>query len=298
VYDRLLEGAVDLHCHVDTELSLVHFRKAAAEWDWLPEVERAGVRAVVLKSHLWPTTSMAPHLAELYDGPVQVIPSITLNHAVGGLDPWAVEAALGLGARVVFMPTWGAANDAARGGFGTRLGQVFQSFDPARHATLTVLDEQGELSDDVQEILRLVRTRDAVLSTGHLGGHEALAIAREAASIGLGKVIFGHPLSVSVGASTELVHEVAAAGAYVEFCWPTVAPGRHAPADVVRLVTELGPDRVLLTSDFFGGQQSSPSALLRLFLGTLYDAGMTEELIAKGIRDNPARLLGLESHPG
>jgi hypothetical protein len=53
VYDRLVRDAVDLHCHIDVEFSQTLFRKAASEWEWLPEAEDAGMRAVVLKSHLF-----------------------------------------------------------------------------------------------------------------------------------------------------------------------------------------------------------------------------------------------------
>src|SRR5215210_3926310 len=93
VYDELLQGAVDLHCHVDLEFSATRFRKALPEWEWLPRAEAAGMRAVVLKSHLWPSVSAAPFLAELYRGSVAVRTGVTLNPAVGGLDPWTVEAA-------------------------------------------------------------------------------------------------------------------------------------------------------------------------------------------------------------
>ncbi len=54
VYDEMLVGAADLHVHVDLEFSRTKFRKALPEWEWLPRAERAGMRAVLLKSHLWP----------------------------------------------------------------------------------------------------------------------------------------------------------------------------------------------------------------------------------------------------
>ncbi len=116
VYDEMLVGASDLHVHVDLEFSRTAFRKALPEWEWLPRAERAGMRAVLLKSHLWPSVTVAALLEQVYAGPVQVATSVTLNPTTGGVDPWAVEAAAAMGARAVFMPTWGSANDRARGG--------------------------------------------------------------------------------------------------------------------------------------------------------------------------------------
>jgi len=293
VYDRLLVDAVDLHCHIDYEFSATLFRKAMPEWEWLPRAEQAGMRAVVLKSHLWPTAAVLPFVDQVYPGAVRVVGSITLNPLCGGLDPWAVEAAAHLGARAVFMPTWGSRNDHDRGGFGRRLAAAFDHFDGARLGVLTVLDDEGQLLPQAREVLRLAQQLDLMLSTGHLAPQEALALAEEAHQLGFEKLMFGHPLSGSVGASAELVKQAASLGAWIEFCWPTVAPGRHHPAEVVGLVKEVGASRVILTSDFFGGSNPSPSDLLRIFLGALFDAGMTESEIRAAVSDNPAQLIGL-----
>ena len=293
VYDELVHGAIDLHVHVDQEFSADLFRKVQPEWEWLPRAEAAGVRAVVLKSHLWPTTAVVPYLKQLYDGPVEVIPSISLNQMVGGIDPWAVEAAAQMGARVVFMPTWGAEADRLHGGFHSRLDASFEEFDPMRLSRLTMVDDTGKLTPAAHEVLRVCAEKELVLGTGHCGWQETLVLCREAKSIGFEKIIFNHPLSASVQASRESIVEAAAMGATVEFCWPNIAPGRASPADVVGLVQLIGASRVVLSSDFFGGNNPPPSDLLRLFLGTLLDAGLSPQDIKTATVDNPAALLDL-----
>lgn len=293
VYDELLIGAVDLHCHVDLEFSTTRFRKAMPEWEWLPRAEAAGMRAIVLKSHLWPSVSLTPFLEQLYTGTVRVETSITLNPAVGGIDPFAVEAAVAMGAKAVFMPTWGSRNDHERGGFHKRLDAAFHHFDPARLSTLSVLDDAGALTGNAQEVLRLALDNDVVLSTGHLAWQESLVLVREARRLGFERLVFGHPLSGSVGAPLEAIQEAAGLGAYIEVCWPTIAPGRRDPVEVVQVIRDIGASRSVLTSDFFGGAASSPSDLLRMMLGALYDAGLSQEEIALGAAKNPAALLGV-----
>jgi nucleotide-binding universal stress UspA family protein len=155
-------------------------------------------------------------------------------------------------------------------------------------------DDDGALRPAVQDVLRLARHHDLVLSTGHASWREALVLAREAAAIGFDRLVFGHPLSGSVGAPPEVVREAAALGAYIEFCWPTVAPGRRDPAEVVALAAEVGADRVVLTSDHFTGASPSPSDLLRVFLGVLFDHGMAAKDIHRAVAVNPAALLGLD----
>jgi hypothetical protein len=292
VYDELLVGAVDLHCHVDLEFSKHAFRKALPEWEWLPRAEQAGMRAVVLKSHLWPTVSVTPFLDQLYAGTVEVETSITLNATAGGLDPWPVEAAAQMGAKAVFLPTWGSRNDHERGGFHRRLAEHFDTFDPARLSTLSITDESGALTDSVQEILRLALEHGLMLSTGHVSWRESLVLAAEAKRVGFDRLLFGHPLSGSVGAPVEAVQEAADLGAYIEVCWPTISPGRRDPVEIVGLIQKIGASRFVLTSDFFGGHNPSPSDLLRLLLGVLYDSGLSQEDIRLAAAANPAALLG------
>ena len=295
VYDEMLVGASDLHVHVDLEFARDRFRKALPEWEWLPRAERAGMRAVLLKSHLWPSATVATLLDQLYGGRVQVATSVTLNPMSGGVDPWAVEAAAAMGARAVFMPTWGSANDRAHGGFHKRLAETFETFDPARLSVTSIVDTGGALVPAAHEVLRLAHEREMMLSTGHISWQESLALAREAHRIGFERLVMAHPLSVSVGASHDAVREIVALGAYAEFCWPTVSPGRRSPAEVVGLIRTIGAERTILTSDYFGGAGPSPSDLLRMLAGVLYDNGLGVDEIRTAMVTNPALLLGLDA---
>lgn len=292
VYDEMVAGAVDLHCHVDVEFSQSLFRKREPEWEWLPRAERAGIEGYVLKSHLWPTVTVLPLLRELYGGPVGVFGSVTLNKTCGGLDLWSVEAAAAMGARVVFLPTWGSANDRARGGFNRRLDAAFETFDANRLCDLTVVDEQNHLLDETRELIRFCRDNELILATGHIGWQESLAVSEEAERVGLDRVVFSHPLSNSVGAPVEAMCRAAELGSMVEVCWTNIAPGRHDPADVVGTIRRVGVENVVVTTDYFLGNNPAPPELLRLLLGVLYDAGLTFEEVRTVASVNPKNLLG------
>ena len=49
LYDDMMEGAIDVHCHIDFEFSAKE-RKREPEFLWLPKAEALGMRGVVLKS--------------------------------------------------------------------------------------------------------------------------------------------------------------------------------------------------------------------------------------------------------
>lgn len=292
-YDDLLRDTIDLHCHIDLEFSETLFRKRGPEDEWLPAAERSGVRGVVLKSHLWPTVSVVPFIRRLYGGPVEVWPSITLNPAAGGVDLWSVEAAYHQGARVVFLPTWGSANDLRNGGFHRRLADRFEWFRPDRLCVQRVTGEDGKPTDEVRDLVRFCHEHGLTLATGHVSWQESLAVAEEASAIGFDRLICSHPFSNSVRAPLDAVRRITELGAYAEVCWTNIAPGRLDPVDVVASMREVGLGRVVVATDYFVGASPPPPDLLRLTLGTLHDAGLTEAEIRRVAAENPARVLGL-----
>ena len=46
LYDDMMEGAIDVHCHIDFEFSAKE-RKREPEFLWLPKAEALGMRGVV-----------------------------------------------------------------------------------------------------------------------------------------------------------------------------------------------------------------------------------------------------------
>jgi hypothetical protein len=101
LYDDMMDGAIDIHCHVDFEFSAKE-RKREPEFQWLPKAEALGMRGVVLKSHWWPTVNVVPYINAMSDTKVALWSSLTLNSTAGGPDPCIIEAAAALGAKMIF----------------------------------------------------------------------------------------------------------------------------------------------------------------------------------------------------
>lgn len=293
-YDELLEGAIDLHCHVDLEFSTTRYRKRAPEAAWLPTAEAHGMRGVLLKSHWWPTISVADSVGQQHDGEVELFSSVTLNPPCGGAEPWVVEAAAEQGARAVFLPTWASRDDIHSDGFAARIAELYPSFEPSTFTGAYFLDDAGQLTDTGHALLRACQERSLALGTGHISWEETLAFAKEAAAIDFRQLVFNHPLAGSISAPLEAVREIASHGCYVEFCWPNIAPGRLSPAAAATWLREVGLEHVVITSDYFRSSAPEPPELLRWLLGTLVDAGMRPDELRVATVTNPARVLGLE----
>ena len=87
LYDDMMEGAIDVHCHIDFEFSAKE-RKREPEFLWLPKAEAMGVRGVVLKSHWWPTINVVPYILASVETKVELWSSVALNSTAGGPNPW------------------------------------------------------------------------------------------------------------------------------------------------------------------------------------------------------------------
>src|SRR3990172_7366447 len=113
VEDQLLRGAIDLHAHSWPEFSL-KVRGRVDDLEWAHLAQAAGMRAFVMKSHVFPTVAQAYLISQTVPG-IKVFGSITLNVNVGGLSPFAVEVAGEMGAKIVWMPTWSSKNGLTKG---------------------------------------------------------------------------------------------------------------------------------------------------------------------------------------
>lgn len=296
IYEEFLVDAIDLHVHIDREFSEQDFRKREPEAEWLPKAEALGMRGVVLKSHWWPTAMAVPYITELYRGPVQVWSSIVLNPAVGGPELWAVEAAAALGARMVFLPTWGSCHDLETHGHIANLvfPRIYPTLELDRVEGARFLDDAGQITARGRELLDYCRAHDLTLGTGHVSWPESLAFAEEAHRQGYRRLVITHPLSPSIGIPLDAAQRAAALGAWLEICWTQMAPGRLDGGQLVEWIHAVGVEHVVVSTDYFRSSLPNPPELLRFTLGTLYDAGLSAEAVRAVAATNPARALGLE----
>ena len=230
----------DLHVHSAPDL----FPRWGDDAATADAYARAGFRGFVLKGHAEPTAGRAAAVRGIaaYGG-------IVLNEAVGGLNPSAVAAALGHGARVVWMPTLDARAHREAG--------LPRPPDACGSGSLAIPPADRGAEPRVRAILRLVADADAVIATGHVSGAEAAWLVRAAREAGVRRVLLTHA-SFSVPAlAAPAVRELQELGAVAEI---TAYQLLHQPgvsaAGLAELVRALDPARCVLSSD--AGQPDSP----------------------------------------
>ena len=298
VEDRLLQGAIELHAHGYPEFSL-RIRGRVDDIEWAEMARAVGMRAIVIKSQVFPTVERAQLVRRVVSG-IEVFGGITLNHTVGGLNPLAVEVTAELGGKVIWMPTWSSKNDLSKSQFYlNRMKRYLRTFDlvmTGMEAGIEIL-EGGKLKAIVKEIVQCARDHQMIISSGHISIQESLVLVEECKKHGV-PFLLTHPFSKAVGATIEDQKEVAKRGGYIEHCYITTMPmhQRLELSLILEAIEEVGSSHTVLTTDAVQTWNPPPPEVMRMYIASLLHLGVSEESIRQMIKENPARILGLNEN--
>ena len=250
---QLMEGAVDTHVHSSPDL----VARKLDDFDLVRQARERGMAGLVLKNHFFTTTLRAQLVSSQVPG-IEVIASIVLNQSMGGINPWAVEAAGRGGAKVVWMPTAHAENQLAHEAGPDVTPHPAAMHLPGRSTAVKVFEEDGSLTADTESVLEIIRDRGMVLATGHLTPDEVDRLTARAVEIGIRKIVSTHPDLPVISMPVELQKKLAERGVYFERTFNVTQP-RYNTLDVAGLaarIREVGPDSTIMATDF--GQPDSP----------------------------------------
>lgn len=288
----ILEGAVNLHLHVGPDYiprygDSVKLAQQAAEM---------GMRGLALKTHLASTVAHAYHANELVQG-ITCFGGITLNGPCGGLSPRTVEATLRSGGKMIWLPT----TDAYFGGVTkSRQGHWIKSFSEGASfgypiEFIRIIDGDGRLKTEVQDILRICMEHDAVLSSGHISPEECLALAKESKKLGYHKFKITHPNLWPEDFPIDVLQELVECGAVISLAYGSLVPhhNRQDPQELVSVINALGAEHIILVTD--GGDTINPNHVqtLRSFYCLLRKYGVKETDLDLMMKKIPAQLVDL-----
>jgi hypothetical protein len=285
-----IQGAYDLQVHVAPDV----IGRRIDDLDLAREFLAHGLRGFVLKSHYVQTAERAKVVTKAVPG-IAAFGALTLNHAVGGLNPVAVEIAGRSGCKIVWMPTVDAENETAGlpGGGHKKLPfwaeiqreLAAMGIAPPR---ITVLDAEGRVSSAARTCLELIARHDMILATGHLGRREIFPLVKTAKEMKVRKIIVTHAEFPSQNLSAAEQVELANMGAMIEHCFTTMHT-RKAPWEAVfASIRAVGGERCILSTDL--GQPINPPVAegFALFAQRLLDAGSLSAEIRRMAVSNPS----------
>ena len=282
--DELLQGAIDMHLHTGPDVmpSRVDALEAAKQ------ARQAGMRAIVIKNHSYPTTPLAILVRQLVPE-VAVFGSVCLDDDIGGLNSDALEKHADMGARVVWMPTFSSANSRpAMRKLGLKLeGDGF-----------SIIDARGRVVPEIEKILYIIKTHGMVLASGHISPQESLALVKRARAVGVEKIVITHPSDaefVVQAHSVGQLQRLAGMGAFIEQTFVTMLPTEwsHPPGPRIKAMREIGFEHCIMSTDLGQFWNLPPAEGMRLFMATLLRNGVSQSEIEMMVKKNPARLLSL-----
>lgn len=279
-----LHGVIDMHVHTEPDLR----PRAYDDFALCDAAVRVGARAIVIKSHLGSTAERAflcnRYVAQKYpDSGFTMLGSIVLNRCVGGINASAVENALLLGAKVVYLPTQSARNHLLR------MGKDVQG------AVDVLLG--GEIVPELRDVFALVKAHGAVLATAHIAPVEAEVVVREARRAGISRIVVTHPewwlVGMDIAMQRRMVEEY---GAVLERCFAQNMGGGRYRSNLpqnVQVMRKLGCGHILASTD--GGQIENPhwEEAMAETVAYLLEHGIAPEDVRHMTSALPAQLLGI-----
>jgi hypothetical protein len=293
----LVRGAYDLHVHVgpDVPRRRIDDRTLAARFAEL------GLAGFALKSHYTSTAERAQIVSGLVPG-VQAIGTLTLNRAVGGMNPLAVEIAAREGARIVWMPTVDSPAETA-GRSEPKPGDRVPQWARLQHELrglglgvepVHVTGDDGRLLPETRDVLRAIARHDLILATAHLARDDTFAVVDGAIAEGVATIVVTHPEFTCQDFSIEDQVALAGRGCLVERCFTTPYSGKTTWEHVLDGVRAVGAERSLFSSDLGNPDYPAVEDGLALFADRLLGGGFDEGEVREMIVAQSRRLAGAE----
>ncbi|NLB90823.1 MAG: hypothetical protein GX786_06360 [Clostridiales bacterium] len=293
---EILQGIVDVHVHAGPSVANRELDAA----DMLLDAQEAGYRAVVIKDHYFPTmmgtTMVEKHLG---NGTTRLFGGLAINNSVGRFNLVAIDAAIQMGAKFIWMPTLStkAHIDRHKGHF-VGAGNMTVPEEPVYY-----LDENGQLQDEVFQVINfMAKYPHVVFATGHGTVDEIDELIPQAFEAGVKKVFVNHPHFI-VNAPFHVVEKWVALGAFVEInavmfegVTPSSAGGQGLPlSTALEYIEKLPTEKLIIDTDLGQKGGTKPVEGMYRFITMLMDAGVSYEKIEMMTKITPAKLLDLES---
>ncbi len=280
---------IDLHVHIGPEILPRKYTIST-----LVASEKNKLRGMALKSHFYPTM---PLIKSVMCDDMLLIGSVTLNNAVGGLNPEAITASANISDKplIVWFPTISAANFLAKSQYEIPpewVGGGFQSRLSSEVNGIKIIDNKRRLVPEARSVLQTIKDTDCILATGHVSWQEAQALVEEALGMGIRKIIITHPIYQLIAMPIEVQRELSKNnGVYVEHNYAMYSIDKIPIADIAEQIKYVTPKKCIISSDVGQPGSPSPSRALKTFAELLRENGLSNDDIEQMGATNPLKLI-------
>jgi hypothetical protein len=292
---ELVQGGFDPHVHIAPDFA----PRRITDLELAQRCLELGLAGFGLKSHYTATAERAAVVSAAVPG-VTALGTITLNHAVGGLNATAVEVAARQGARIVWLPTVSSENEYGEVEHADPDGKVpvWVRFELELRAAgvkpkpVPVVDADGAPMPELLDVLAVIAHHDLVLATGHLSRDEIFTVVDAAVAAGVRTIVVTHPEFPSQRIPPADQQALAAKGALMERAFTTPYTGKCTWEEVFAATRAVGAHATVWGSDL--GQRFNPPVEdgLAIMADRFLEAGFSDEEVRTMAVGNTRRLAG------
>lgn len=267
-------GCYDLHIHtapdvISRKLDDVELARRALD---------SGMAGFAIKSHAFPTAGRAAILQTMFPQ-LQIFSGIALNRQVGGINPYTVEAAAKMGAKLLWFPTLDAKAYLKAGG------------SPQWQAGLSAFDPNGTPIEETLAVLEVAKAYDMVVNTGHLGSEEAYQLVALCRKMEIDRICLTHVTLPVCQMNISTLQDCCKKGAFLEYSYCHILSGKCSLEYVANQIRAIGAERIILSTDL--GQANNPYPVDGLieFCTALLKQGISSSELELMTKVNPRKLL-------
>lgn len=281
IVKEICKDTIDMHIHSYPDL----IPRKLNDIEVAQQAREAMMRAILLKNHFESTVGRAYIVQNIVGKEIKVFGGCVLNYPVGGINPEAVDIAIKLGAKEIWMPTIDSEN------------HILKMKIRKNSKGICILNNKGKLTSSVYEVLELISKSEVILGTGHLSTQEIIVLVKEAHKMGIEKILITHPEWWLVNMNLNLQLELSKEGVYFERCiYYLTEKGykKRVFSTIVESIRKVGVENTVLATDF--GQEFNPPPTLGLiwYIKNMLESGFKQEELDVMLKRNPSALLGIK----
>lgn len=232
---EFVEGSYDLHVHSAPS----HVKRTIDDIDLIKKASTYKMAGVLIKNHYEPTSGRSELINTHFNFFTKAYGGVVLNSTVGGINPYACESALKMGAKIVWLPTRDAENSLR---YGNMKGDFFN------REGISVVDDKGKLIKSFKEVVEVVKKYDATLATGHISLEESLKVCDYAIKKNV-KVVLTHPDWNRTKIPIDIQIDLGKKGVFIEKVWANLDDGDCSADEFLNVMNQLDFNNTFITTD-------------------------------------------------
>lgn len=232
---EFVEGSYDLHVHSAPS----HVKRTIDDIDLIKKASTYKMAGVLIKNHYEPTSGRSELINTHFNFFTKAYGGVVLNSTVGGINPYACESALKMGAKIVWLPTRDAENSLR---YGNMKGDFFN------REGISVVDEKGKHIKSFKEVVEVVKKYDATLATGHISLEESLKVCDYAIKKNV-KVVLTHPDWNRTKIPIDIQIDLGKKGVFIEKVWANLDDGDCSADEFLNVMNQLDFNNTFITTD-------------------------------------------------